>query len=399
MTAAASLYRVSPIEVVAGQVLGPGDPPARRTRSDAPELRPALEEAIMPGLRRPPCLVSFSGGRDSSAVLAVATQLARRHGLPAPVPISYRFTGVPEAEEDDWQELVVRHLGLADWQRLDFGAELDLVGPVAARILRRHGLVYPTYSQFSLPLLEAASGGSLLTGHGGDNLFGPRRATRLRAVAWGRRAPWRSAVRVILEAAPVPVRRAMFRRRFRGPLHRGRLSWLRPQAREVVFDLWADWYAREPLRYPPYVRWCAGLREYKAAFATLDVLAGEADAQLLHPLLDRRFVASLATLGWRGPRDRTQAMRLLFSDVLPSAVLERSDKAMFGPALFSEHSRSFVDQWTGDGVDPELVDADALRSTWAEPEPASGSHMLLQNAWLTTQSSPPHDNAAAPSRP
>jgi asparagine synthetase B (glutamine-hydrolysing) len=399
MTAVASLYRMSPIEVAAGQVLGRGDPPARRTGSGALEPRAALEAAIMPGLLRPPCLVSFSGGRDSSAVLAVATQLARRHGLLAPVPISYRFNGVPEAEETEWQELVVRHLGLADWQRLDFGAELDLVGPVAARILRRHGLVYPAHSQFTVTLLEAASGGSLLTGNGGDHLFGSRRATRLLAVAWGRRAPWRSAVRVILEAAPVPVRRAMFRRRFRGPLHRGRLSWLRPPVREAVFDLWADWYAREPLRYPHYVRWCAGLRESKAAFATLDVLAAEADAQLLHPLVDHRFVASLATLGQRGPRDRTEAMRLLFSDVLPSAVLERSDKAMFGPALFSEHSRRFVDQWTGGGVDPELVDADALRVAWADAEPAPGTHMLLQNAWMTTQSSPSHDRTVGPSRP
>ena len=53
--------------------------------------RAAFEAAILPGLRRSPCLVSFSGGRDSSAVLATATAVARREGLPLPVPITHRF--------------------------------------------------------------------------------------------------------------------------------------------------------------------------------------------------------------------------------------------------------------------------------------------------------------------
>ena len=55
----------------------------------------ALEEAILPALRRPPCLVSFSGGRDSSCVLAAATRAARREGLQPPVPVTLRVSNAP----------------------------------------------------------------------------------------------------------------------------------------------------------------------------------------------------------------------------------------------------------------------------------------------------------------
>ena len=69
---------------------------ARRRRPHAAAGRPAgtalaaLEAAIMPALLRSPCLVSFSGGRDSSAVLAVAARLARGAGLADPIPITIR---------------------------------------------------------------------------------------------------------------------------------------------------------------------------------------------------------------------------------------------------------------------------------------------------------------------
>jgi asparagine synthetase B (glutamine-hydrolysing) len=378
------LYRMTRLEVAAGQVLGPSRPVAR-SRSHAPSPRAALEDAILPALAKPPCLVSFSGGRDSSAILAVATQLARRQGLCAPVPISYRFTATPDAEESTWQELVVRHLGLDDWERLTIGSEFDLVGPLAARVLRRHGVVYPPHAHWSLPLFDAGSGGSLLTGQGGDELLSPWRARRLSAVGWNRRAPWRTGVRAVLEQMPVPVRRAMYRRRLRSTPNSFRLRWLRPAAREQVLDRWAERFATEPLRYQRYLRWCAGWSGRAVAFATLDALAAESQVSLLHPLLDARFVDSLATFGWRGPRDRAEAMRRLFADVLPPAVLDRRTKAVFGGALFSEHSRSFVDRWTGDDVDTELIDAEALRSIWSEVDPAVGTHVLLQNAWLATQ--------------
>src|ERR1700749_707865 len=67
--------------------------PLTQTRLAAPGVsaREALESVIRPALERSPCLVSFSGGRDSSAVLAAAAALARREGLPLPIPATIVF--------------------------------------------------------------------------------------------------------------------------------------------------------------------------------------------------------------------------------------------------------------------------------------------------------------------
>ena len=62
-------------------------------RSEYSSPRAALEAVVLRALLRPPCLVSFSGGRDSSLVLAIASDVARRHGLPLPVPATNRFPG------------------------------------------------------------------------------------------------------------------------------------------------------------------------------------------------------------------------------------------------------------------------------------------------------------------
>jgi hypothetical protein len=54
-------------------------------RAPGATARGVLEELISPALERPPCVIGFSGGRDSSSLLALATHLARREGLPMPV--------------------------------------------------------------------------------------------------------------------------------------------------------------------------------------------------------------------------------------------------------------------------------------------------------------------------
>ena len=117
--------------------------------------------------------MSFSGGRDSSAVLAVAAHVARREGLPLPVPITHRFPSASDTQETEWQEQVIRHLGLDDWVRIDAAGDLDCVGPVAIETLRRHGLLWPCNAYFHAPIFEAAAGGAVLTGVGGDEAFSP----------------------------------------------------------------------------------------------------------------------------------------------------------------------------------------------------------------------------------
>jgi hypothetical protein len=91
-----------------------------------------LERAIARALRRSPCLVSFSGGHDSSLILAAATKVARREQLPAAV--TWRPDGAPAADESAWQEAVVAALQVSDWIRLAADDDLDFVGPVVTGV-------------------------------------------------------------------------------------------------------------------------------------------------------------------------------------------------------------------------------------------------------------------------
>jgi asparagine synthase (glutamine-hydrolysing) len=51
---------------------------------------------------------------------------------------------------------------------------------------------------------------------------------------------------------------------------------------------------------------------------------------VIHPFLDARFLGAVARAGGRvGFGERTRAMRSLFGEPLPAALLERSTKASF----------------------------------------------------------------------
>ena len=122
------------------------------------------------------------------------------------------------------------------------------------------------------------------------------------------------------------------------------------------------------------------LRAVEAAFAAL---ADDAGAVAAHPLLDPGFVEALGRAG--GPRgfgDRTRLMTEAFGSVLPGDVCARPDKAKFDEVYWSSHARRAVAGWTGEGVDAELVDPDALRRELEQPLPDPRSWMLLQSAWL-----------------
>src|SRR4051794_24216047 len=99
------------LDVASGFPLGavtPAHAPAGVPR----DVRAALEAAMRPALQRPPCFVAFSGGRDSSAMLAVADRLAGREGLARPVPLTARFPEAPDTDESDWQERAIAALGV-----------------------------------------------------------------------------------------------------------------------------------------------------------------------------------------------------------------------------------------------------------------------------------------------
>lgn len=110
-------YRMTPLEIASGWVGGLDPPPEETSEVPAHPLE-ALKAILLPALERQPCAVAFSGGRDSSAILAVAVDLARREGLPLPVPVTNVFPDAPETDELVWQELVIRHLALGEWERL-----------------------------------------------------------------------------------------------------------------------------------------------------------------------------------------------------------------------------------------------------------------------------------------
>lgn len=385
MTKATALYTMSPLETAWGWLPG-GDlfPPLPPGPKPPPPPIEALEDAIRPSLLRPPCVVLFSGGRDSSLVLAAAMRLARREGYEEPVALTERFPGVQESTEDEWQEHVMDFLGAARWERVDVRDELDLVGPVAAPSLLRHGLVWPPLAHLHGAEYAVARGGSILDGEGGDEVFGGGRLAPLRAVT---RRPMRlhrgTARQLAGVVAPAVVRRAYYERHYHRHLD---LTWLRPDPRRQLEHAIAADRAAEPLDWRRAVMRHPRIRGVHLAMANLDALAAEYDVVGFHPLLDPRLLAAVTAVG--GPlgfTDRSAAMTALFSELLPAAILTRTSKARFNRVVFNEHSRAFVDSWNGDGVDGDLVDPDELRRIWARPEPHGLSLALLQACWLATQ--------------
>lgn len=375
-------YRPSDFETATSWVHGllPAPTPAPGPRAASP--RAALDRVLVPCLTNQPCYVAFSGGRDSSGVLAAATVLARREGLPDPVPVTEVYPDVPESDESSWQETVIRHLGLRDWMRLEIREENDLLGEVARDSLSRRGLLWPPPLHIKTTLLGQLQGGTLVTGEGGDEVLGDRRVAALaRAVrvpasvsSLGRAR----AAAIVL--APAMLRRQRIRRRLNG---RDLQPWLRPHIREQHYGLLAQDLASEPLRASGSLRWLLRRRASVLTAGNYEQLAREHGMTLAQPLLDPPFVTAMADAvgGW-GLRSRTEAMDLLFGHDLPAAVVARTSKAYFNRAYIGDATRQFARTWDGTGVDPELVDAQRLRQEWLSEFPSSISTLLLHSAWL-----------------
>ena len=375
------LYRMSPLEVACGWVPGLlAEELSHRPPAPAHPLA-ALEEAIRPALCRPPCMVQFSGGRDSSLVLAVALRSARRLGLQEPVALTHCFPGLDETREEQWQELVVRHLGVSNWERVDVSDELDLVGPVCGASLRRHGLLWPPMVHSRHFDFARAVGGSLLDGEGGDEVLGPGRLAVVGALLSGRARPDREVLKQLaLVLSPPPVRRRVARHLYRRHI---RPPWLRPGAWHVLESALADDFAGEPLDRRRSLLRHARLRMVTFFRANSRALGREHDVLDVKPLLDVGFLTALGRAGGRmGFTGRGRAMSALFAEILPDEVLHRADKPRFNRVAFNVHSRAFVAGWDGHGVDDELVDPEGLRRAWAEDEPNALSFALLQAAWL-----------------
>ena len=195
------------LEAVAGCPLGGRGRPTPRVGRAGHEPLAALALAIERTLDGCPPAVAFSGGRDSSLLLAVAALVCRRAGLDPPLPITLCMPSpVREADERDWQELVLEHLRIADWHRIPIEGELDLVGSYARRHLLRDGLLFPANAHSVVPMLEAAGPRSLIVGLGGDELLTPQQWGPVHDLLGRRRRPQRRDLDRDSPPAPFPDR-------------------------------------------------------------------------------------------------------------------------------------------------------------------------------------------------
>ncbi|MGH9172105.1 MAG: hypothetical protein ACRD0Z_14750 [Acidimicrobiales bacterium] len=314
----------------------------------------ALEDAIRPALVRPPCLVSFSGGHDSSLLLSLATRLARREGHALPVPITWRFTDAPDAEESEIQDAVVGALELEDWVRLQAGDDLDFVGPVALNVVAQHGLLFPGNAFLHAPLFEQATGGSLITGYGGDQVLGR---------VWRRRRPWWLA-----------------------ELDQGgdSFGWLRAAGRRRCVRSQARERHAVPRAYEVRGRWKAGRRNVACARQSFRLIAEHYGCTPVHPLLDEAFVEALERSGLtpHSAGGRAVLVQALFGDLVPHACTVARPKANLRQVFWRRHTQELVSHIDTSELASRVVDAAGLRREWDKPEPHTRTALLVQRAWL-----------------
>lgn len=372
---------MTPLEVASGWITG-HEPEADGWEGDMPTEEPvaALEAILLQAMLEGPCLVEFSGGRDSSAVLAVAVSVARRNGLPLPIPITRYFLDAPATSEGDWSELVVKHLDLRDWVKIEIRDELDLLGPIAADRLLANGLLWPVTVHTKAVTFEHARGTTLITGEGGDEIFGPRRITPLAKMLGGAK-PWHRGVKPVLAAlAPQPLRKTPIAAEIRNKAGR---SWLLPEAQEAFIESLKADMVSEPLAWSRSIRTLPRRRAWVVGRNNMSTLASRHGICYLHPLLDPRFVqAAGAKNRFIGYATRKLAMEAVFGELLPAGLLARESKAVFLAAHIREKTRAFIQRWEGTGVDYTIVDARKLAETWKSEKPHAASLALLQQAWL-----------------
>jgi hypothetical protein len=328
----------------------------------------AIEAAMLPALQRAPCAVSFSGGRDSSAVLAIAADVARRYGLALPVPVIMRFPGAVETDETAYQELVLQHLGLeANAIVIDARADHDALGDVGTSVLINHGLMWPANAYMHLPIMRQIPAGSLLTGVGGDELFDGAAA----------RGSWRQRA---IDVLPARLQEPLWLH-LRSPTG---WEWLTPAGRDVAMRALARDEARWPRAWGPSIAHWAKSRSYAALSGTLQVIGQPLDVTVIHPLIAPPVLSEHVRDG--GFASRTAAMVQLCGTLLPDRVVTRTSKAHFTGSLWGPATRAFISSWNGEGVDGRLIDVGRLRAELMSPMPDFRTILPLQSAWLSSQS-------------
>jgi hypothetical protein len=84
------------------------------------------------------------------------------------------------------------------------------------------------------------------------------------------------------------------------------------------------------------------------------------------PFLDSRVMTAVGRQGgWGGFRSRTEALGPIVADLDPVGFRFRESKAVFDSPVFGPAYRQLIGGWDGLGLDPEVVDAEALARSWA----------------------------------
>jgi len=323
----------------------------------------------------------FSGGRESSMWLAMATRYARRHGHDDPVPVTLRHPSLASPEQFTLQELVVAHLDLPDWERVEPDDDLDLIGPIAAASLRRTGPFWPPNAYTMAPLIEVARGGVFMLVTGLSDFFAWWRWAPLAGVLAGHRRPARRDVALFASMLVPAVLRARASRR-RTPT----LPWLQPAAEQRALALLTDRQAAVPMRFSRAATTQITHRCFTGAAGTFRALGEALGTAIEVPLSRPGVVESLAgTGGWLGFGEQRTMLQRLAGDLLPSELLARRPAPDLNPVFFGEPSREFAASWTGTGLDELVVDIEALRRTWLSDRPDPRTACLLQYAWLSEQ--------------
>lgn len=338
--------------------VAPAPRPARepcRALAEAPAfLRGALEDAVdvaLRGVRR--VAVSTGGGLDSSVLLALAVQWARRNGGSA-FAVSLDFEG----PGDDRPHLAAlqRHLG-CDVLRMSPEEAAPRMAMMATGADSAPIPFATMPMEVELCARARAHGAErVLSGAGGDELFGGspqsladlarrghpvralRAARRLRGFGSSRAPSWSWVMRPLLGRAQPRALRA-WRARRSIPAQLPTPSWAGPVARSFLDE--SRRTAIRELQRPP--RTAAQRLEAVRLDAHRVTLAwsrhqGEQASGIdcWDPYLDLDLVAAVTALEpdyllfgdrWRG------LLRASMHDLLPESLRERMDKASFEPAL------------------------------------------------------------------
>ena len=323
-------------------------PPEHRRRDEeyAEECRALLDAAVAARLRsRTPVAIFFSGGIDSSSILATALRVGGDREI-VPLSIDYREA---ESEERAYREAFAAHYGI---RTVELPPDpIDAAAYVEQTARRRLPPDFPSQFLGRVTRRAAAERGArvVLTGEGGDALFSGtpyhyadllRRGRVLAALvqycqdARGDDSGWTPAG--LLTDGLWPLLPLAWRERLRGPINavrgpRAAVRWVRraEAPRPAVPD---------PPPGVPMSTWAIAWDFNRGwtwfFFDMLERDSAEWGLELRHPLVDRRLVEFALALP-EGQRCRAVMNKIVLRGAvdLPRPVAARTTKASLGHSL------------------------------------------------------------------